>query len=94
MQQSPCASSPTAKSPTPTLSSLFEAANGWHYQLLATNTPGTTAQFLETRHRPHARVEDTIRTSKQTGLDHLPSTSIEINRAWCLAATIACDLLC
>ncbi|MGH3626096.1 MAG: transposase [Sciscionella sp.] len=23
-----------------------------------------------------------------------PSTSIEINRAWCAAATIACDLLC
>jgi hypothetical protein len=39
-------------------------------------------------------VEDCIRTGKATGLGHLPSTSIEINRAWCLAATIACDLLC
>jgi Transposase DDE domain group 1 len=39
-------------------------------------------------------VEDNIRTGKQTGLGHLPSTSIDINRAWCLAATIACDLLC
>jgi hypothetical protein len=39
-------------------------------------------------------VEDNIHTGKQTGLGHLPSTSIEINRAWCLAATIACDLLC
>jgi len=39
-------------------------------------------------------VEDTIRTGKQTGLGHLPSSAIEINRAWCLAAGIACDLLC
>ena len=74
--------------------SLFEAIDGWRYQLLATNTPHTTAQFLQARHRPHARVEDTIRTGKHTGLGHLPSTSIEINRAWCVAATIACDLLC
>jgi hypothetical protein len=74
--------------------SLFEQAEGWRYQLVVTNTPGKTAQFLEARHRPHARVEDCIRTGKQTGLGHLTSTSIEINRAWCLAATIACDLLC
>jgi Transposase DDE domain group 1 len=39
-------------------------------------------------------VEGTIRTGKDTGLGHLPSSAIEINRAWCLAATIACDLLC
>ena len=74
--------------------SLFEQIDGWRYQLLATNTPGSNAQFLEARHRPHARVEDNIRCGKQTGLGHLPSTSIEINRAWCLAATIAADLLC
>lgn len=74
--------------------SLFEEADGWRYQLVATNTAGKSAQFLEARHRPHARVEDNIRCGKQTGLGHLPSTSIEINRAWCVAATIACDLLC
>jgi hypothetical protein len=78
--------------------SLFEQIDGWRYQLLATNTPASgstsSAQFLEARHRPHARVEDTVRCGKQTGLGHLPSTSIEINRAWCLAATIATDLLC
>jgi hypothetical protein len=74
--------------------SLFEEIDGWRYQLTATNTPGVTAQFLEARHRPHARVEDRIRCGKETGLGHLPSTSIEINRAWCVAATIAADLLC
>jgi hypothetical protein len=74
--------------------SLFEQIDGWRYQLLATNTPNSTAQFLEARHRPHARVEDTIRCAKHTGLGHLPSTSIDINQAWCLAAAIAADLLC
>jgi hypothetical protein len=77
--------------------SLFEQLDGWRYQLIATNTPdtrGNTAQFLEARHRPHARVEDAIRCGKNTGLGHLPSTSIAINRAWCAASTIACDLLC
>lgn len=74
--------------------SLFEEIDGWRYQLLATNTPAASPQFLEARHRGHARVEDTIRCGKQTGLGHLPSASIKINRAWCLAATIAADLLC
>jgi hypothetical protein len=74
--------------------SLFEEIDGWRYQLTATNTPGKNAQFLEARHRPHARVEDRIRCGKETGLGHLPSASIEINRAWCVAATIAADLLC
>lgn len=38
-------------------------------------------------------MEDYIRTGKDTGLGYLPSTSIDINRAWCVATTIACDLL-
>jgi hypothetical protein len=40
--------------------SLFEQLDGWRYQLVATNAPGKNAQFLEARHRPHARVEDSI----------------------------------
>jgi hypothetical protein len=40
--------------------SLMEQADGWRYQLIATNTPTGHAQFLEARHRPHARVEDRI----------------------------------
>ena len=79
--------------------SLFEEADGWRYQPFATNTPlrtpGRLGQlaFLEARHRAHARVEDCIRNAKNTGLGHLPSTSFDINQAWCLAAGIACDLL-
>jgi hypothetical protein len=72
----------------------LEEADGWRYQLFATNTGRGQPEFLEARHRSHARVEDRIRCGKATGLDHLPSTSMAINRAWCVAATIAADLLC
>jgi hypothetical protein len=44
-------------------------------------TPRTREAFLEARHRSHFRVEDAIRTGKNTGLDHLPSVSFEINQA-------------
>jgi hypothetical protein len=71
-----------------------EEADGWRYQLLATNTPGRQLDFLEARHRAHARVEDRVRCGKDTGLDHLPSLSMAINAAWCVAAMIATDLLC
>jgi hypothetical protein len=74
--------------------SVLEEADGWRYQLIATNTPTGQPVFLEARHRPHARVEDRIRCAKDTGIEHLPSTSFEINQAWCVAAMIACDLLC
>jgi hypothetical protein len=83
--------------------SLFEEADGYRYQLFATNTPLTPGPgrsprlaqiaFLEARHRAHARVEDAIRNAKNTGLGHLPSASFEINQAWLLAAGIAADLL-
>ena len=72
----------------------LEEADGWRYQLVATNTPGRQLDFLEARHRAHARVEDRVRCGKATGLDHLPSTLMAINAAWCVAAMIATDLLC
>lgn len=72
----------------------LEEADGWRYQLFATNTPGKQLAFLEARHRAHARVEDRIRCAKDTGVEHLPSRSLQINQAWCVAATIAADLLC
>ena len=71
----------------------LEETDGWRYQLTATNTPGRQLDFLEARHRAHARVEDRVRCGKTTGLDHLPSTSLQINAAWCVAAMIATDLL-
>lgn len=83
--------------------SLFEEADGWRYQIFATNTPaagggrpaGKLGQlaYLEARHRAHARVEDCIRNAKSTGLGHLPSKHYQPNQAWCIAAAIAADLL-
>jgi hypothetical protein len=83
--------------------SVFEEADGWRYQLFATNTPaGTRARpagklgqlaYLEARHRAHARVEDCIRNAKNTGLGHLPSKHFALNQAWCLAVAMAVDLL-
>ena len=51
------------------------------------------ARFLEARHRAHARVEDRIRTGKDTGLGHLPSRHQNINEVWVELALIAADLL-
>ena len=53
--------------------SLFEQHEGKRYQVTATSTPRGQVQFLEARHRTQARVEDSIRCAKSTGLGHLPS---------------------
>ncbi|WP_432832917.1 IS1380 family transposase [Dactylosporangium sp. CA-092794] len=66
---------------------------GYKYSAFVTNTTTLTAQLLDARHRAHARVEDGVRTTKDTGLGHLPSKSWAVNSAWCVAITIAVDLL-
>ena len=67
---------------------LFEAEDGWRYCLWATNRPGTTrgwlgqCAYIDAAHRVHARVEDVIRTGKDTGLGHFPSHDYKVNEAW------------
>ena len=39
------------------------------------------------------RVEDVIRTGKDTGLGHFPSHDYKVNQAWLDAAMTACILL-
>ncbi len=73
--------------------SLFEERDGWRYTAFVTNTGVGSLQWLEARHRAHARVEDRIRCAKDTGLGRLPSREFAINTAWCLAAAIAVDLI-
>ena len=73
--------------------SLFEEADGWRYTAFVTNTAIGQLQWLEARHRAHARVEDRIRCAKDTGLRRLPSREFAINAAWCAAAAIAADLI-
>jgi len=71
----------------------FEIRDGYRYQAFSTNTPRGQLAFLEARHRAHARVEDRIRTGKDTGLGHLPSRHHNINKVWTELALIAADLL-
>jgi hypothetical protein len=79
--------------------SLFEAADGWRYSLWVTNLPATARGWrgqtacIDAAHRVHARVEDCIRTGKDTGIGHFPSHSFALNQAWLAAALTAAALL-
>jgi len=71
----------------------FEEADGWRYTAFATDTRVGQLARLDARHRAHARVEDRIRCAKDTGLDHFPSRSFAINRAWLSVVMLAVDLI-
>jgi len=71
----------------------FEVRDGYRYQAFTTNTARGQLAFLEARHRAHARVEDRIRTGKDTGIGHLPSRHNHVNAVWIELALIAADLL-
>jgi Transposase DDE domain group 1 len=72
---------------------LFEERDGWRYTCFATDTPVGQHAWLDARHRSHARVEDRIRTGKDTGLGRFPSRQFAINQAWLACVLIAIDLL-
>ncbi len=73
----------------------FDTIEGWRHQVFATDTPhgDGSIQFLEARHRAHARIEDRIRTGKDTGFGRFPSRIFTINAAWLELALCAIDLL-
>ena len=79
--------------------SLFEEADGWRYSLWVTNLPaamrGWRGQlaYLDAAHRVHARVEDAIRTGKDTGIGKFPSHDLAVNTAWMTASLTAATLL-
>ena len=73
--------------------SLFEEADGYRYQVVATNTAVGQLAFLEARHRAHARVEDRIRNAKDSGLGRFPSRDFAINTAWAQLVAISADLI-
>ena len=75
---------------------LFDDLEGKRHQVFATDTPrthGWSIQLLELRHRGHARVEDRIRTGKDTGFGRFPSRQFAINQAWLELALTGIDLL-
>ena len=74
---------------------LFEAEDGWRYSLWVTNRPAATkgwlgqCAYIDAAHRVHARVEDVIRTGKDTGLGHFPSLTSASTRRGSTAAMTA-----
>jgi len=75
--------------------SLFDTVEGLRHQVFITDTPhgGGSRQRLELRHRAHARVEDRIRTGKDSGFGRFPSRQFAINQAWLELALTGIDLL-
>jgi hypothetical protein len=75
--------------------SLFDTIEGMRHQVMATDTPpgNGSIQYLEARHRAHARVEDRIRCGKDTGFGRFPSRVFAINQAWLELALTGIDLL-
>src|SRR5690606_38990993 len=61
---------------------LFDTINGMRQQVFATDTIAGSLQYLEVRHRAHARAEDRIRCGKQTGFGRVPSRVFAINTVW------------
>lgn len=72
-------------------------ADGLRITGFLTNTtrggPAGQLADLELRHRRHARVEDRIRSAKDTGLANLPFHDTAQNRIWVAIAALAADLL-
>jgi hypothetical protein len=75
--------------------SIFDMIEGLRHQVFITDTPrnACSLQLTELRHRAHARVEDRIRTGKDSGLGRFPSRQFNINQAWLELALIGIDLI-
>jgi hypothetical protein len=74
---------------------LFDQEKGLRHLAFATDTPhgrGGAIAFLEASHRAHTRVEDRIRTGKNTGIGRFPSRLFAVNQAWLELALTAIDL--
>ena len=78
---------------------LLETEDGYRYVLWVTNLPPATKgwrgnpAYIDAGHRVHARVEDGIRTGKDTGIGRFPSRDFAFNRAWMSVSLTAATLL-
>jgi len=68
--------------------------HGYRYTCFLTDQEGQDLAELELRHRGRARVEDSIRAGKDTGMRNLPHHAFEHNQTWLEVSLIAQDLLC
>ena len=79
--------------PHPGAQLRFTDADGHRFTAFLTNTDSGQLADLELRHRRHARVEDRIRTGKDTGLRNLPYHQAAQNKVWLELIALAQDLL-
>ena len=68
--------------------------HGYRYTCFLTDQDGKDIAQLELRHRGRTRVEDSIRSGKDTGMRNLPHHAFEHNQTWLELSLIAQDLLC
>jgi DDE family transposase len=67
--------------------------HGYRHTCFLTDQDGENIAELELRHRGHARVEDSIRAGKDTGMRNLPHHAFAHNQTWLELSLIAQDLL-
>jgi Transposase DDE domain group 1 len=79
--------------PHPGAQLRFTDTDGLRVTGYLTNTAGGQLADLELRHRRHARVEDRIRTAKDTGLRNLPFHDFAQNQIWLQITALATDLI-
>ena len=79
--------------PHPGAQLTFTDHDGHRFAAILTDQSDTDIAYLEARHRGHARVEDRIRTGKDTGMAKLPFQDFTMNEVWLEISLIAQDLL-
>jgi Transposase DDE domain group 1 len=79
--------------PHPGAQLSFTDHDGYRFGVFITNQSDPDIVTLELRHRHRARIENRIRTAKDTGLHNLPFASLDMNAAWLELVLIAQDLL-
>ena len=79
--------------PHPGAQLRFTDADGHRITGFLTNSSGDDLAAPELRHRRHARVEDRIRATKDTGLRNLPFHDAAANQVWLEIAMLAADLI-
>ena len=67
--------------------------HGYRHTCFLTDQDGNDIAALELRHRGRARVEDSIRAGKDTGMRNLPHYAFAHNQTWLEISLIAQDLL-
>jgi Transposase DDE domain group 1 len=71
---------------------LFDP-QGYRHQVFLCDSTDPDIAYLEARHRGHARIEDRIRSAKDTGLRNLPFPAFANNACWVELVLMAQDLM-